>query len=114
MRNASPTTDPMVSSGISICLTVPVNTRPKRAGDMPMVLVSRRGGLHRVLAFQLESVLGAPELEQDDERSDRGERRQDIGELRSNEVRDEELGAGEGDAAQRGGGKHAFKRRPSA
>ena len=89
--------------------------RPVGDGDGAAAIF--KDGRHRlggVLSRQNEVVFRLPHLEQHDQRSYGRQRRQDIGQFGSHKVRNEELRAGEGKAAQQGGRSHAFERGPSA
>ncbi len=53
--------------------------------------------------------VGCQNLEQHDEADDRGQRGEDVDELRADEVRDQELHAREADAADDGGRQNALE-----
>ena len=75
--------------------------RPGRVGDL-------EGGPARPAVARL------PHAQQHHQRDHGGHRRQNIGELRQDEIRDHQLRGGEGDAANGRGGKHAAQALPAA
>ena len=68
-------------------------------------MAARRHGFG-LLAVEAEDGARLPELQHEQHRRDAAERAQDVGELRSHEVRDLELDDREGDAADEHGRQH--------